>query len=280
MLSLFEGNCSHHHYIVHTCDFILHNTNRGSNWHFPLISTSSMTKDWVLCSGNILALFCLFAAQLEQTFEWLPVFAWARSYLPETQRHRRLINPAVNIDRSPVPFCGLEEKSADLIPRSFISEPSIDWEQSGRFAKDTVAQTGICAQLLITENESFKDFFRFHFGFQCNVFFSSSHHLFHSLLLSEEPHLLPIPHLLSIFLQTWKAASSFSLQKVPPLLPGPASLPPLPCHTQVHLWTLTAHILNLNHFPPPRGHIEYPRPMTCSNYFASLRKLKDLIFCG
>ena len=111
------------------------------------------------------------------------------------------------------------------------------------------------------------------------VFFSSSsHHLFHSLLLSEEPHLLPIPHLPSIFLQTWKAASSFSLQKVPPLLPGPASLPPLPCHTQVHLWTLTAHILNLNHFPPPRGHIEYPRPMTCSNYFASLRKLKALIY--
>ena len=97
------------------------------------------------------------------------MFAWARPYLPETQRHRRLINPAVNIDRSPVPFCGLEEKSADFIPRSFIFEPSIDWEQSGRFAKDTVAQTGICAQLLITEKEPFKDFFRFHFGFQCNV---------------------------------------------------------------------------------------------------------------
>ena len=97
------------------------------------------------------------------------MFACARSYLPETQRHRRLINPAVNIDGSPVPFCGLEEKSADFIPRSFIFEPSIDWEQSGRFAKVTVAQTGICAQLLITENELFKDFFRFRFGFQCNV---------------------------------------------------------------------------------------------------------------
>ena len=168
MLSIFEGNCSHHHYIVHTCDFILHNTNRGSNWHFPHVSTSSMTRDWVLCSGNILALFFLFAAQLEQTFEWVPVFAWTRSYLPETQRHRRLINPAVNIDRSPVPFCGLEEKSADFIPRSFIFEPSIDWEQSGRFAKVTVAQTGICAQLLITEKEPLKDFFRFHFGFECN----------------------------------------------------------------------------------------------------------------